>query len=78
MGLPAACVLFTFVSATLCAQAQFDYADALQKSILFYEGQRSGKLDANTQRNNWRNDSGLTDGFSQGVSNQPAKVCLCR
>ncbi|KAJ4706209.1 Endoglucanase [Melia azedarach] len=43
-----------------------DYADALSKSILFFEGQRSGKLPPN-QRMTWRNDSALQDGFQTGV-----------
>ncbi|MCL7046388.1 hypothetical protein MKW94_022711, partial [Papaver nudicaule] len=38
-----------------------DYADALTKSILFFEGQRSGKLPAN-QRMTWRKDSAINDG----------------
>ena len=45
----------------------FDYADALSKSILFFEGQRSGKLPS-TQRITWRKDSGLQDGSDIGVS----------
>lgn len=51
----------SFVSA-----ANFDYGDALHKSFLFLEAQRSGKLPAN-QRVNWRGDSGLSDGSSAGV-----------
>ena len=47
--------------------ASHDYGDALTKSILFYEGQRSGKLPP-TQRMNWRKDSALRDGFEIGVS----------
>ncbi|RZC54001.1 hypothetical protein C5167_012855 [Papaver somniferum] len=43
-----------------------DYADALTKSILFYEGQRSGKLPGN-QRMTWRKDSALNDGSLIGV-----------
>ncbi|OMO85840.1 Glycoside hydrolase, family 9 [Corchorus capsularis] len=43
-----------------------DYGDALTKSILFFEGQRSGKLPP-TQRMNWRKDSALRDGFQIGV-----------
>lgn len=43
-----------------------DYADALAKSILFYEGQRSGKLPS-SQRLTWRGDSGLSDGSSYHV-----------
>ncbi|KAK6776060.1 hypothetical protein RDI58_027061 [Solanum bulbocastanum] len=41
--------------------AQLDYRDALEKSILFFEGQRSGKLPPN-QRFSWRGNSGLQDG----------------
>ncbi|KAJ3692665.1 hypothetical protein LUZ60_011760 [Juncus effusus] len=44
----------------------FNYADALGKSILFFEGQRSGKLPLN-QRMNWRGHSGLSDGSSCNV-----------
>ncbi|KAJ8753008.1 hypothetical protein K2173_008743 [Erythroxylum novogranatense] len=46
--------------------ASHDYRDALTKSILFYEGQRSGKLPS-TQRMTWRKDSALNDGFQIGV-----------
>ncbi|CAL1373705.1 unnamed protein product [Linum trigynum] len=44
-----------------------DYADALDKSILFFEGQRSGKLPAD-QRLTWRADSGLSDGSTYHVN----------
>jgi hypothetical protein len=44
----------------------FSYAEALQKAIMFYEFQRSGKLSAG-QRNNWRGDSGLGDGADAGI-----------
>ncbi|KAE8698681.1 Endoglucanase 23 [Hibiscus syriacus] len=40
-----------------------DYSDALSKSILFFEGQRSGVLPRD-QRMQWRADSGLSDGRS--------------
>ncbi|KAL7181260.1 hypothetical protein ACSBR1_040186 [Camellia fascicularis] len=43
-----------------------DYADALRKSILFFEGQRSGKLPPD-QRVRWRRDSALHDGATAGV-----------
>lgn len=43
-----------------------DYSDALEKSILFFEGQRSGKLPAN-QRVKWRGNSGLSDGSGYHV-----------
>ncbi|CAN8295868.1 unnamed protein product [Cochlearia groenlandica] len=43
-----------------------NYKDALTKSILFFEGQRSGKLPQN-QRMTWRSNSGLSDGSSLNV-----------
>jgi hypothetical protein len=44
----------------------YSYAEALQKAIMFYEFQRSGKLPPG-QRNNWRGDSGLADGADAAV-----------
>lgn len=44
-----------------------NYRDALAKSILFFQGQRSGKLPPN-QKMAWRKDSGLSDGSSMNVS----------
>ncbi|CAA7015175.1 unnamed protein product, partial [Microthlaspi erraticum] len=44
-----------------------DYGDALNKSILFFEGQRSGKLPVK-QRVNWRADSALSDGEPDHVN----------
>ncbi|KAJ0605077.1 putative cellulase [Helianthus annuus] len=43
-----------------------DYGQALSKSILFFEAQRSGYLPGN-QRVNWRGNSGLLDGKASGV-----------
>ncbi|XP_037479972.1 endoglucanase 13-like [Triticum urartu] len=43
-----------------------DYAGAFDKSLQFFEAQRSGKLPAD-RTVHWRGDSALTDGFSQGV-----------
>jgi Glycosyl hydrolase family 9 len=43
-----------------------NYADALEKSILFFEGQRSGKLPSG-QRMTWRGNSGLSDGSTDNV-----------
>lgn len=57
------------LSLALCigaAAAGHDYGAALSKSIMFYEAQRSGKL-PNDQRVNWRADSGLHDGSTNGV-----------
>eukprot|EP00253_Pinus_taeda_P009040 PITA_09040 len=45
---------------------RYNYKDALSKSILFYEGQRSGKLPAD-QRMTWRRDSALKDGSLANV-----------
>ncbi|VVB11943.1 unnamed protein product [Arabis nemorensis] len=44
-----------------------DYGDALNKSILFFEGQRSGKLPVN-QRVKWRANSALSDGKTDNVN----------
>ncbi|KAI9174531.1 hypothetical protein LWI28_018656 [Acer negundo] len=46
--------------------AGHDYGQALTKSILFFEAQRSGYLPHN-QRVNWRSNSGLNDGKASGV-----------
>jgi endoglucanase len=58
----AACLVF-FVP-QLFAQT-FNYGEALQKSLFFYEAQRSGDLPA-TNRVNWRGDSGMNDGSDVG------------
>ena len=47
--------------------ARHDYYNALRKSILFFEGQRSGRLPPD-QRVRWRKDSALHDGATAGVS----------
>ena len=44
----------------------FNYADALDKAILFFEAQRSGKLPPG-QRVAWRADSALSDGSASNV-----------
>ncbi|ADL52518.1 glycoside hydrolase family 9 protein [Clostridium cellulovorans] len=48
------------------ATPTFNYGEALQKSIMFYEFQRSGKLPTDI-RSNWRGDSGTKDGSDVGV-----------
>ncbi|KAJ9173718.1 hypothetical protein P3X46_016828 [Hevea brasiliensis] len=48
------------------AFAGHDYGQALSKSILFFEAQRSGFLPHN-QRVTWRANSGLNDGKANGV-----------
>lgn len=52
-------------STAYAADNQQNYAELLQKSILFYEARRSGKLPDNS-RLNWRGDSGLDDGKGAG------------
>lgn len=48
------------------AATNFNYGDAFQKALMFYEFQKSGDLPDN-QRNNWRGDSGLKDGADVGL-----------
>ncbi|MBQ4819027.1 glycoside hydrolase family 48 protein [Aquimarina sp. MMG016] len=48
------------------ATAQFNYGEALQKSLLFYEAQQSGKLPS-WNRVSWRADSALDDGSDVGL-----------
>lgn len=45
---------------------EYDYGEALTKSLLYFEAQRSGRLPYD-QRVRWRGHSGLTDGLEQGV-----------
>nr|XP_027187103.1 endoglucanase 8-like [Cicer arietinum] len=57
-------VLATTIIVMMVSMVRSDshnYTDALTKSILFFEGQRSGKL-PNSQRMTWRKDSALHDG----------------
>lgn len=70
---PTSCFfLALLVTSFLCTlkevTATFNYGAALDKSLMFFEAQRSGKLPT-TQRIKWRGDSGLKDGFAQGVRN---------
>ena len=58
----AACL--AFFAPQLFAQT-FNYGEALQKSLFFYEAQRSGDLPT-TNRVNWRGDSGMQDGSDVG------------
>ena len=46
--------------------SEYNYGEALQKSILFYDLQRSGDLPDNF-RSNWRGDSCLNDGADAGL-----------
>lgn len=44
----------------------FNYGEALQKSLFFFEAQRAGRLPANN-RVHWRGDSAVQDGADQGL-----------
>lgn len=54
------------VTPTSSSSTNFNYGEALQKSLMFYELQRSGKLPAD-KRDNWRGDSALSDGSDNGL-----------
>jgi hypothetical protein len=54
-----------------------NYEDALRKSLLYFEAQRSGRLPHN-QRVAWRDHSGLTDGLEQGVHGRTLLHCAAR
>lgn len=71
--------IFTMIvmaMATMARAASLNYTDALTKSILFFEGQRSGKLPP-SQRMTWRKDSALGDGFDLKVINFSLCMCSC-
>jgi endoglucanase len=55
---------------TALALTSADYASALDKSLLFYDVQRSGKLPS-WQRIKWRGDSGLKDADFQFTLRPP-------
>ncbi|PIN11619.1 Cellulase [Handroanthus impetiginosus] len=64
-------ILFSF-TIFLCnsasVEAKPDYRDALAKSILFFHGQRSGRLPSGSAEGiTWRTNSGLRDGQMAGV-----------
>jgi endoglucanase len=63
-----AVVVLLLVAVPPVVLAVHDYGDALHKSILFFEGQRSGRLPPD-QRLRWRQDSALHDGATAGVRN---------
>lgn len=48
------------------SRGKFNYGEALQKSFLFYEAQRAGKLPKDN-RIDWRGDSTLEDGAEVGL-----------
>lgn len=60
-------LLTVLLAAATAAAEYYNYGNALDKTFLFFEAQRSGKLPA-AQRVKWRSHSGLKDGLAQGVS----------
>ncbi|XP_077231677.1 endoglucanase 3-like [Tasmannia lanceolata] len=62
----AALGILIFSFAIISVSGHPNYRDALVKSIIFFEGQRSGKL-PEKQTISWRSDSGLTDGAAENV-----------
>ncbi|KAK4256216.1 hypothetical protein QN277_009110 [Acacia crassicarpa] len=60
------CFLFLIIYTISYTVQAFDYADALSKSLLYFEAQRFGRLLYN-QRVSWRDHSSLTDSLEQGV-----------
>ncbi|KAJ6644009.1 Endoglucanase E-4 [Pseudolycoriella hygida] len=59
-------ICFQFISLLICASAgDYDYAEVLEKSLLFYEAQRTGYLPDNN-RIPWRGDSFVTDQGDEG------------
>ncbi|MFD7659574.1 glycoside hydrolase family 9 protein [Actinosynnema sp. NPDC059797] len=59
-------LLSTPLQAPAAAAPAFNYGEALQKSIWFYDAQRSGDLPADN-RVSWRGDSALQDGRDVGL-----------
>ena len=49
-----------------CLQDEYGFADAIDKSLLFYEAQRSGDLPEEEMRITWRKDSALGDEGNDG------------
>lgn len=56
------CCLFLFLLLIENAYGNPNYREALAKSLLFFQGQRSGRLPKD-QQITWRSNSGLSDGL---------------
>lgn len=65
VALAAGALVAPLLTTTAAAAPDLNYAEALQKSMFFYEAQRSGDLPA-SNRVSWRGDSGLGDGSDVG------------
>jgi len=60
---------FVFLLSALSLENTYaspNYREALSKSLLFFQGQRSGRLPSDQQLS-WRSSSGLSDGSSAHV-----------
>lgn len=68
LGLVFCCSVLSCQCLNQSVSLSLDYKEALNKAIMFFEGQRSGKLPS-SQRVNWRGDSALSDG-------KPDNVCI--
>jgi len=62
----AGAVLVAPAATPAAAAPAFNYGEALQKSIWFYDAQRSGALGTSNQVS-WRGDSGMNDGRDVGL-----------
>ena len=60
------CLLVVPAMAVSAAAPKFNYGEALQKAILFYEAQRSGPVPA-WNRLDWKGPSALQDGKDAGL-----------
>jgi hypothetical protein len=65
LTMASAAVALRLLAASASA-SPMDYGCAFDKCLQFFEAQRSGKLPAE-RAVKWRGDSGLTDGYLQGV-----------
>ncbi|KAJ8625345.1 hypothetical protein MRB53_033875 [Persea americana] len=59
-------IVSLFLALVVCVHGRPNYGDALAKSILFFQGQRSGRLPRN-QEMTWRSNSALSDGATARV-----------
>lgn len=59
-------LLLTFLLVSNNVQCNPNYEEALAKSLLFFQGQRSGRLPSDQQLT-WRSNSGLYDGRQANV-----------
>lgn len=63
---PLLCCAAALLFCASAAAQDFNYAEAMQKGLFFYEAQRSGALPADNEVI-WRGDSALNDGADAGV-----------